>query len=149
MPRRKMPKWVPLVDEAMPEDYRHNAKQLQNRLAEIGFANPADACDQDDEGNLNLKPLNRMPSGTRALIKEIIITPEKQIVKFNNPIAALNTLAKTLGLQQKKHEIAEHKKTIAQADDYVMRKLIEHNERSGEDMVEQAVRELDTEQDDE
>ena len=130
MPRRKIPKWKPLVDESMPEEYRQNARQLQNRLAEIGFANPFDACEQDAEGNIKLKPINQIPAGTKNLIREIINTPNGPIIKFHNPLPALNTLAKTLGMQAKRIEIVEQKKIEEKEDEELQRLIDEHNKKN-------------------
>ena len=128
MPRRKQPKWTPLIDESLPDEYRHNAKQLQNRLAEIGFANPIDAFIQQPDGKLKLKPLNKIPKETLTLIREIVDTPQGQIIKFNNPIPALNTLAKTLGLQEKRIVVEDNRKKY-EAAETIQKQIAEHNER--------------------
>ena len=146
MPRRRPTKWSPLVDESLPEAYRENARQLQNRLAELGFANPINAFIQQPDGKLKLKPLNKIPKDTLNLIREIVDTPQGQIIKFNNPVPALNILARTLGMQTKRIEIVEKRKIELEEDEEIQRLLAKYNEDKAREKAEQEQMTIDAEE---
>ena len=86
-----------------------NRDELAMELMRLGSAKITDVIDWDDQGNVNVKPIEEIPDNALTAIKKIKVTPSAKgdilEVEMIDKVRVLQLLAKSAGLLDAEKEI--------------------------------------------